>query len=437
MCIKVKFQIQINMKRTFIFLIILSTFFSGVLSAQTWKSVLSKMKDYVNADFGSGDKYKGQLANGQREGLGVYCWTGESYYLGNWTDGDMNGYGIQLAPEGKQITNCSNCAVYVGNWSYDKKSDKGSCYDSQGNLIYYGNFSDNKPTETYPVTGDYTAYKFQTLSYSNDDKYVGETKNGSPHGYGIYVWSKGDAWLGNFEDGGRGGKGIYLAYKGDWTTQNCQNNDCQTMVAYTASSQSNSYAHNHNHNHDHDSNSSNDYTCSSCSGGGKQTCIGCQGAGQQACIVCSGTGINPISRPIINSFTRQITYQRVPCLSCAGVGRTSCKMCYGAGETKCYLCLGTGVRIPPSAPAVPAGGGYSGGSGSYNSGNSGSSSSSGSSSRRQCISCGGSGRHKLCGGLGYSMQDVGGYTGKTEMKRINCNCSNGQCTSCFGKGYLE
>jgi hypothetical protein len=70
-------------------------------------------------------------------------------------------------------------------------------------------------------------------------------------------------------------------------------------------------------------------------------------------------------------------------------------------------------------------GGYSGGGGE---------SSGGSSSGKVCSSCGGSGRHGLCGGKGYTVQDVGYYTGKTVMKEIKCNCSGGKCTTCHGKG---
>ena len=172
-----------QMKLIVLFLAIIC--YSSTLSGQSWKSALNKTKEYANKSYDDGGKYKGQLSNDSRVGLGIYYWSSGSYYIGNWTNGDRNGYGMTLAPEGQSVNNCNNSVVYVGDWSSGNKSGEGTCYDKDGNLIYYGKFSNDKPTEAYPTTGSYSAYKFKTISYDSGYKYIGETKDGKRR---IVLW---------------------------------------------------------------------------------------------------------------------------------------------------------------------------------------------------------------------------------------------------------
>jgi len=166
----------------------------------------------------SNGKYKGQLSNGIRSGLGVYYWDSGEYYFGNWVNNNMNGYGMQIVPAGTIIPNCPNCVVFVGNWSSGNRSGQGTCYDAQGKLIYYGNLRNNKPTERYPTTG-YNNYMFnKEIKYDNGDKYIGEIKNGKRDGQGIYLWTNGDMWYGSWKDEIRRGYGIYISYGRNITT---------------------------------------------------------------------------------------------------------------------------------------------------------------------------------------------------------------------------
>lgn len=211
---------------------------TGTSILENCKSSLNKTKEYVNKSYDGGDKYKGQLNNGTRDGLGVYYWNDGSFYFGNWSNGSRTGYGMCLVPEGQIVKNCSNCTVYVGNFDSGNKSGTGTCYDKQGNLIYHGDFSNDSPTKTYPTTVDYPAFKFQAIKYDTGDQYIGETKSGNRHGYGVYIWSKGDVWFGNWENGNRKGKGIYLSYDSSWKTMDCENNDCKTLTSYSSSNSS-------------------------------------------------------------------------------------------------------------------------------------------------------------------------------------------------------
>ena len=200
--------------------------FPNIAAGQEWKSALSTAKKNTNKEYDDGGKYKGQLSNGNREGLGLYSWANGTYYFGNWSNGNMTGYGINLVPEGLIVSNCENCVVYVGNFKTGMKSGKGTCYDKAGKLIYYGDFADSKPTETYPSTNDLSSYTFETISYNSGDSYIGEAKDGKRHGAGIYVWSNGNVWYGRWENGNRNGSGIQLGYNASWKTEKCDVDDC-------------------------------------------------------------------------------------------------------------------------------------------------------------------------------------------------------------------
>ncbi len=186
------------------------------LSKGEWRTSMRKVVDNVTEKY-SDDVYKGQKSNGKRNGMGVYRWNSGSYYFGEWSNGDMNGYGLRVCGEGRAISNCPDCVYFVGNWKDDKKSGKGTCYDKYGNLIYYGDFADDRPTGTYPTTGNYSSYKFECINYeSNNSVYIGETKDGKRHGYGVYIWNNwyGNAWYGHWENDKRSGNGIDLFYDG-------------------------------------------------------------------------------------------------------------------------------------------------------------------------------------------------------------------------------
>ncbi len=50
-------------------------------------------------------------------------------------------------------------------------------------------------------------YRFQSLTYSSGDKYVGETVNGKRDGYGIYMYKNGDFFYGSYKNNDRYGWG--------------------------------------------------------------------------------------------------------------------------------------------------------------------------------------------------------------------------------------
>ena len=140
-----------------------------------------------------------------------------------------------MTRDGYEINNCSNCAIYVGNWNNDVKSGTGTCYDKHGNLIYHGNFANDRPTDIYPSGDGYSAYRFETINYNSGDSYVGETENGKRHGYGIYVWTNGNIWFGSWKEGNRSGNGIFILHNASWHRQVCNGDDCNTLASFNSS----------------------------------------------------------------------------------------------------------------------------------------------------------------------------------------------------------
>lgn len=409
------------------------------------KAALEKTMEYVNSSFDNGDRYKGQKASdGARTGLGIYKWSDGDYYLGNFSNSKIDGYGMNLVQDGYNVSNCNDCIVYVGNYSSDNKSGKGTCYDKNGNLIYYGFFSNNKPDDAYPSTSNYSSYKFKAIDYESGNKYIGETKDGKRSGYGVFVWASGDAWLGNWENDSRKGKGIYLWHNAKkWQTENCDGDDCTTIAS--SSGNSSSYSNNNSGNNNSSSYNSNNYNASF-------TCTVCGGTGRSLCVLCGGTGQQFSTGVVGIDYYGNLRY---------GQTLVSCNMCYGSGRTTCLACNGLGKIIPasipitPITPIAPSGNSYDGGSyggGGYESGNS--------NRRIKCKSCNGSGICKHCGGnyatncsycdgVGKKMYGYGSNA-RYETCAV-CNGSGksycaicygtfhirGKCGDCKGRGYID
>jgi len=118
----------------------------------------------------------------------------------------------------RNVLNCPDCKIYVGGWERGEKSGTGTCYDQHGNVIYYGNFKNDKPTEKYPSSG-YDSYKFQAIQYTDNTFYVGETKDEKRHGQGVICWQDGDMYYGFWKNDTRYKKhGIFICNSGiTWT----------------------------------------------------------------------------------------------------------------------------------------------------------------------------------------------------------------------------
>ncbi|MDR0970976.1 MAG: hypothetical protein LBM25_01150 [Bacteroidales bacterium] len=173
--------------------------------------------------WGTGDKYKGQLKNGYRTGFGIYSWeeVGD-FYIGSQKEGYLSGYGISIMGQKKEerfIFNCPNCVCYVGEWSKGKKHGTGACYDKNGYLIYYGNFENDIPTQTYPSSTTDSKKRFGVLIFANGNNYIGEyyedenTKQNHKQGWGAEIHKDGNILFANWK-GNNGSNGCVIFSSG-------------------------------------------------------------------------------------------------------------------------------------------------------------------------------------------------------------------------------
>ena len=188
--------------------------YQNLLVKEGWRSAMERTTLNPHMYY-SLDRYKGQLVYGQRSGWGVYRWANDQYYWCRWAYNAPTGVVLCIPPRGFTETggfsNCPGSYYYVGTLSGDQKSGHGTCYDSRGNAVYDGNFSFDRPTDKYPSDG-LGAYKFSCLDCGDGRTYIGETKNGKRHGWGVIIWANGDCWYGKWENDTRHGNGIYLQY---------------------------------------------------------------------------------------------------------------------------------------------------------------------------------------------------------------------------------
>lgn len=173
--------------------------------------------------------FKGQIHKGKRNGMGVLVSPDGTVYVGDFSGGSINGFGMQIAST--FIDNCDSCFAYVGNWLNGKKSGSGICYARNGDVIYKGLFGADKPAQNYPAAEqDYKRY-FSVIEFENGDVYIGEMANGNLDGFGTIVSHNGDMWQGRFKAGQCNGIGLYTAYDTEWKTLNFTDNEMVSVVS--------------------------------------------------------------------------------------------------------------------------------------------------------------------------------------------------------------
>lgn len=161
------------------------------------------------ADAIYGKKYKkdymGQYNyNGKRKnGFGIERYRNGSLYIGDFSEDKISGRGM-LITNGKDISNVEGAVVYIGGWRDGKKSGSGVCYNHQGEIVFEGKFSGDKPTEkSASVSG-----KQFRITEIGQDLYFGEMLNNVPEGFGLFIQEDGCVIYGTMKEGKRQGIGM-------------------------------------------------------------------------------------------------------------------------------------------------------------------------------------------------------------------------------------
>jgi hypothetical protein len=124
----------------------------------------------------NGDKYVGQLEDGQKSGQGTYTWAGGERYVGQWKNDLQSGQGT---------LNLRNGGVYVGQFSDGKQNGQGT-YRS-GDSEYVGRFE----------KGDFVYGEFK----SSKGRYFGGMKNYQFNGQGTLTYPSGNVVSGAWQGG--------------------------------------------------------------------------------------------------------------------------------------------------------------------------------------------------------------------------------------------
>lgn len=149
--------------------------------------------DYVK-DFASGvaktayGQYFGQITRERNVyGFGAYYTDTDGIIYGQYRLGNFL-FGIKMG----------TLTAKVGS------DDHFICYDlTTGNPLYI-----MKDGDKYSLPADYEkTYRFESLTYQNGDKYVGETVNGRREGLGIYYYNNGNYYYGRYKNNERRGFG--------------------------------------------------------------------------------------------------------------------------------------------------------------------------------------------------------------------------------------
>jgi hypothetical protein len=190
----------------------------SILQKKEWRENMAIIMKNITPD-NAGLLYKGESRETPVKVLGILLFKNGDSYWGEWYQHKYNGIGLYITDGSRNIANCRDCKFFVGNYVASQKTGIGTCYDESGERIYYGEFQKNKPVNTYPQSHKDSPYKFESIAYfKGNEKYIGETKNGKPHGQGIYIWKqKGETWYGTWENGqwvDNGVKGLYFPYDG-------------------------------------------------------------------------------------------------------------------------------------------------------------------------------------------------------------------------------
>jgi len=122
-------------------------------------------------------------------------------FLGEWTDGRINGYGTLTYQDGDK---------YIGQWIDGKMNGQGTYIYADGDK-YEGEWRDDKRHGKGTVT-----YRGQDGSIV--EQYQGEWSEGKMHGYGRYVYADGGVYEGQWVDGKMSLRGAYVFPNGSYNS---------------------------------------------------------------------------------------------------------------------------------------------------------------------------------------------------------------------------
>ena len=181
----------------------------------------------------NGNYYIGEDKDGKRHGKGkLYSKNGDLLYEGDYINDKPEGNGKRIYDEH---------IYYIGQFKEGKRHGKGKIYKNN-KLAYEGDFINGNIEgngKSFDENGDYYIGQFKENMrhgkgklYDNNDNlmYEGDFSNGAGEGEGKFIYDNGNYYIGQFKKGKRHGKGkLYtnkdvLVFDGDFVNDKIEGN---------------------------------------------------------------------------------------------------------------------------------------------------------------------------------------------------------------------
>ncbi|KAI3505260.1 hypothetical protein L1887_27284 [Cichorium endivia] len=138
-----------------------------------------KYDGYGVETWAKGSRYRGQYRQGLRHGYGVYRFFTGDMYAGEWIKGQCHGRGVHTCDDGSK---------YFGEFKGGVKHGLGHYHFRNGDLYSGEYFADRM-------------HGFGVYHFANGHRYEGAWHEGRRQGFGMYSFRNGDTQLGHWDDG--------------------------------------------------------------------------------------------------------------------------------------------------------------------------------------------------------------------------------------------
>lgn len=184
-------------------------------------------KKLQRLDIGNG-YYLGQVINGKKEGIGAYFFNNGGKFEGEFKNNTINGSGIYFWTNGR---------YFAGTWVNGKRTGYG--IEVHENGTYTTQYWENEVLTQAPRPINPQRYNTST------GYYIGDLKDGKPHGRGTFYWDNGGSfegtWVNNVIQGSgilrfANNGGVYVGCWKDGKRQFCYGLQClsngQKLIGY-------------------------------------------------------------------------------------------------------------------------------------------------------------------------------------------------------------
>jgi tRNA A-37 threonylcarbamoyl transferase component Bud32 len=143
------------------------------------KQETKNLVNHAILDYSNGERYKGEIFEGLRNGFGIYFYANGERFEGNWFKNMKHGRGTFFYKNGE---------VYEGMWHNNKREGVGTYYYNNGDR-YYGEWKENKK------------HGRGIINYGDGGRFIGQFKNNKKNGIGELIKKDGDVVYEEWADG--------------------------------------------------------------------------------------------------------------------------------------------------------------------------------------------------------------------------------------------